>query len=79
MDLEISIFRFGALTIAMSIVTQVIQAIALTSPGIGGWFAGIGALLLVGIGIATLLHFHLSQWLLDGLAIILGIAGGFWI
>lgn len=79
MDLEISIFRFGALAIGLSIVTQVIQAIALTSPGVGGWFTGIGALLLIGIGIATLLHFHLSQWLLDGLAITLGIAGGFWL
>lgn len=79
MNIETTIYRRAALAIGLSIATQIIQAIALASPDIGGWFIGLAALVLIAIGIATFLRFQLSQWLLDGTAIAVGIAGGFWL
>ena len=77
--MEITVYRLTALGIGASILTQVIQAIALGSVTMAQWFTAVAALLLIGIGIATFLRFQLSQWLLDGMAIALGIAGGLWL
>ena len=77
--MEITVYRFTALAIGASILAQVIQTIATVSPGVGGWFTALASLLLIGVGVATFLRFQLSQWLLDGMAITLGIAGGVWL
>lgn len=79
MNAEISIFRIAALSIGASITTQVLQTIATVSPDLGAWFIGVTALGLIAVGIAMFLRFQLSQWLLDGTAIILGIVGGVWL
>ena len=79
MNAEISIYRIGALAIGASVITQVVQVIATVSPGVGGWFIELAALVLISVGIAMFLRFQFSQWLLDGTAIILGIVGGVWL
>ena len=79
MNPEITIYRCGALAIGGSIVAQIIQEIATVSPGVGGWFLGVTAVGLIAVGVATLLRFQLSQWLIDGTAITLGIVGGVWL
>lgn len=79
MNAETSIYRIGALAIGASVITQITQAIATVSPDLGAWFIGVTALGLIAVGIAMFLRFQLSQWLLDGTAIILGIVGGVWL
>lgn len=76
MCLETSIYRITALAIGASVATQVIQTVFTVSPDIGGWFIGLMALGLITVGVATFLRFQLSQWVLDGSAIMLGIVGG---
>ena len=79
MNPETTIYRIGALSIGASITTQIIQAIATVSPDVGGWFIGLASLVLIAVGVATFLRFQLSQWVLDGTAIALGILGGIWL
>lgn len=76
MSLELSTYRIAALAIGASITTQVVQFIFTVSPSVGGWFIGLASLGLIAVGVATFLRFQLSQWVLDGSAIMLGIVGG---
>lgn len=79
MTFELSSYRGLAIAIGVSIATQVIQSVATVSPGVGGWFWGVASLLLIAVGIATFLRFRLSQWVLDGASVLLGLAGGVWL
>ena len=79
MNPEISIYRCTALAIGGSAIAQIVQAIATVSPGVGGWFLVVTAVGLIAVGVATFLRFQLSQWLIDGTAIVLGIVGGVWL
>lgn len=79
MNPEIAFYRCVGLAIALSIATQVIQAITTVSPSIGGWFIGLASLTLIAVGVATFLSFRFSQWVLDGTVIAIGIAGGIWL
>ncbi len=79
MNLETSIYRISALAIGASITTQILQLIATVSPDLGAWFIGLVALGLIAVGVAMFVRFQLSQWLLDGCSIILGIVGGVWL
>ena len=79
MNPEISIYRCTALAIGGSVIAQIIQVIATVSPGVGGWFFALISLILIAIGIATFLRFQLSQWVLDGASVLLGLAGGVWL
>lgn len=79
MNPEITIYRCTALAIGGSVIAQIVQAIATVSPDVGGWFLGVTAVGLIAVGVATFLRFQLSQWLIDGTAIALGIVGGVWL
>ncbi len=76
MNLELHLYRAGAIAIGTSIITQLIGFLLHHNSDLGLWFGAVFAVLLVGIGVAMLLKFRLSEWLLDALAIALGIAGG---
>lgn len=76
MCLELSTYRIAALAIGVSIATQVLQSLLIASPEYGGWFLVLTSLGLIAVGVATFLRFQLSQWVLDGSAIALGIIGG---
>ncbi|MGD1850952.1 MAG: hypothetical protein ACFCBU_10205 [Cyanophyceae cyanobacterium] len=76
MNLELHLYRAGAIAIGTSIVTQLISFLLHHSFDLGLWFSAVFAVLLVGVGMAMLLKFRLSEWLLDALAIALGLAGG---
>ena len=76
MNLELHLYRAGAIDIGTSIITQLLGFLLLHNFYLGLWFGAVFAVLLVGICVALLLMFRLSEWPQDAFEITLGIAEG---
>ncbi|MGD1849292.1 MAG: hypothetical protein ACFCBU_01350 [Cyanophyceae cyanobacterium] len=76
MNNDTAIYRFLAIALGSSTVTQFIGAIALTSTTMALSFGGLFALLLIAGGMSAIFKFNPGEWVMDGAAVFVGIVGG---